>query len=84
MWLHGSLQAKCQDVNQAMVVENKIGASGFIGAEFVSKASNDGYTILWGTNSTQIIGPIIDGSASYNAARDFSPIGLIAFLPTFW
>ena len=68
-------------LNQAMVVENKIGASGFIGAEFVSKASNDGYTILWGTTSTQIIGPIINGSASYDPVRDFSPIGLIAFSP---
>ena len=53
-------------LNQVMVIENKIGASGFIGAEFVSKASSDGYTVLWGTTSTQIIGPIINGSTAYD------------------
>jgi tripartite-type tricarboxylate transporter receptor subunit TctC len=68
-------------LNQVMVIENKIGASGFIGAEFVSKASSDGYTVLWGTTSTQIIGPIINGSSSYDPVRDFSPVGLIAFSP---
>jgi tripartite-type tricarboxylate transporter receptor subunit TctC len=68
-------------LNQTLVIENKIGASGFIGAEFVSKANNDGYTILWGTTSTQIIGPIINGSAAYDPIKDFSPIGLIAFSP---
>lgn len=68
-------------LGQAMVIENKMGASGFIGAEYVSKASSDGYTILWGTTSTQIIGPIINGTAAYDPVRDFSTIGLIAFSP---
>jgi len=68
-------------LNQVMVIENKIGASGFIGAEFVSKASSDGYTVLWGTTSTQIIGPIINGSTAYDPVKDFTPIGLIAFSP---
>jgi len=68
-------------LSQTLVVENKIGASGLIGAEFVSKASSDGYTILWGTTSTQIIGPIINGTNAYDPIKDFSPIGLIAFSP---
>ena len=68
-------------LNQAVVIENKIGASGSIGAEFVSKAPNDGYTILWGTTSTQIIGPIINGFNSYDPIKDFAPIGMIAFSP---
>ena len=65
----------------SVVIENKIGASGSIGAEFVSKAPNDGYTILWGTTSTQIIGPIINGFNSYDPIKDFAPIGMIAFSP---
>ena len=68
-------------LGQTLVIENKIGASGFIGAEFVSKAPNDGYTILWGTTSSQIIGPIINGNNSYDPVKDFAPIGLIAFSP---
>jgi hypothetical protein len=68
-------------LGQSIVIENKIGASGFIGAEFVSKAPSDGYTILWGTTSTQIIGPIINGNSAYDPLKDFAPIGLIAFSP---
>ena len=68
-------------LGQTIVIENKIGASGFIGAEFVSKAPNDGYTILWGTTSTQIVGPIINGNTAYDPIKDFAPVGLIAFSP---
>jgi tripartite-type tricarboxylate transporter receptor subunit TctC len=68
-------------LNQTIVVDNKGGASGLIGSEMVAKANNDGYTILWGTTSTQVIGPILNSNNSFDPIKDFTPIGLVGFSP---
>ena len=66
---------------QPVVVENKPGAGGNIGADFVAKSPPDGYTILMGALSTHAVNPSLYKSMPYDAAKDFAPITLIAITP---
>ncbi len=66
---------------QPIVVENKAGANGMIGAEMVANAAADGYTLLMASADTQAINPAIHTKISYDAVRDFSSIGLIVKVP---
>ena len=60
-----------------IVVENKPGAGGNIGSDFVAKAKPDGYTILGGTISSHAINPSIYPKMPYDAVKSFQPITLI-------
>ena len=64
------------------VIDNKAGAGGAIGAAEASRAKADGYTLLLGTSSTQIINPLASGTASYDALKDFSLVGMVSINPT--
>ena len=64
------------------VIDNKAGAGGAIGAAEASRAKADGYTLLLGTSSTQIINPLASGTASYDAIKDFSLVGMVSINPT--
>ncbi|MEI7975482.1 MAG: tripartite tricarboxylate transporter substrate binding protein [Betaproteobacteria bacterium] len=64
------------------VVDNKAGAGGAIGAAEASRAKADGYTLLLGTSSTQIINPLASGTTSYDAIKDFSLVGMVSINPT--
>ena len=64
-----------------MVVENKPGAAGAIGAAFVAKAKPDGYTLFGGTISTHAINASLYKDLPYDPVKDFEPITLVAFLP---
>jgi tripartite-type tricarboxylate transporter receptor subunit TctC len=66
---------------QTVVVENKGGAAGIIGADFVAKAKPDGYTILMGNIGTQAINPSLYAHLPYDADKAFAPIALVAELP---
>lgn len=66
---------------QTFVVENRGGAGGNIGAAAVAKAPNDGYTLLLGTVSTHAINPTLYSNLTFDAAKDFQPVSLIARLP---
>ena len=66
---------------QPVVVENRPGAGGNIGADFVAKSPADGYTILMGALSTHAVNPSLYKSMPYDAAKDFAPITLIAITP---
>ena len=66
---------------QAVVVENKPGAGGNIGADFVAKSTPDGYTILLGALSTHAVNPKLYAKMPYDAVKDFAPITLIATTP---
>jgi len=66
---------------QPVVVENKPGAGGNIGADLVAKAPPDGYTILLGALSTHAVNPSLYANMPYDAAKDFAPITLIAITP---
>src|SRR5258708_20262560 len=71
-------QAKCQ---VAVVVENKSGAGGSIGAGIVAKAAPDGYTLVLGTVSTQTINPALYSKLQYDPERDFAPISPLVRFP---
>ena len=73
-------QRLSERVGQSFIVENRSGASGMIGAEFVAKATPDGYTLLVGSQTTQAVVPAIY-KANYNPARDFAAITEIAKSP---
>ena len=64
------------------VVDNRAGAGGAIGAAEASRARADGYTLLLGTSSTQIINPLATGTTSYDAIKDFSLVGMVSINPT--
>lgn len=66
---------------QPVVIDNKGGAAGQIGADLVSKAKPDGYTLLLGNIGTQAINPSLYAKLPYDADTAFAPISLIAELP---
>ena len=69
-------------LGQQVIVENRPGAGGTIGADSVAKAAPDGYTILMATSSTHSIGPAINPKMPYDAVRDFAPVAHIANAPS--
>lgn len=69
-------------LGQSVVVENKAGAGGMVGAEAVSKAVPDGYTIGVGTVSTLTVNPLLLKSARLDPVKDFTPITALAIIPS--
>jgi tripartite-type tricarboxylate transporter receptor subunit TctC len=67
--------------NNPFVIENKGGAGGSIGAGYVAKQENDGYTLLLGTISTHAINPHLYTKLPFDVERDFAPISLLVRLP---
>lgn len=63
------------------VVDNKAGAGGSIGAGFVAKAPNDGYTLLVGTVSSNAINAALYTRLAYDLDRDFQPVSLLVRFP---
>jgi tripartite-type tricarboxylate transporter receptor subunit TctC len=68
-------------LGQPVVVENKPGAGGTIGADQVVKSAPDGYTLLMGSNSTFSVAPSLYPRNPYNPLRDFAPVSMIASAP---
>ena len=66
---------------QQVVVDNKGGAAGQIGADIVAKAKPDGYTLLMGNIGTQAINPSMYKKMPYDPDKAFAPISLVAELP---
>ena len=66
---------------QSVVVENRAGAAGLVGADVVAKAKPDGYTLLVGNVGTQAINQSLYAKMPYNADTAFAPISMIAELP---
>jgi tripartite-type tricarboxylate transporter receptor subunit TctC len=66
---------------QGVVVENKPGAGGNIGADYVAKSAPDGYTVVMGALSTHAVNPSLYAKMPYDAQTDFAPITLVAVTP---
>src|SRR5262249_15476163 len=64
-----------------LVVENRAGAGGSIGTGYVAKAANDGYTLLLGTLSTNVLNGFLYSKLAYDVERDFQPVSLLVHLP---
>jgi tripartite-type tricarboxylate transporter receptor subunit TctC len=61
-------------LNQSVVIENKVGASGVLAATYVARAAPDGYTLLMATNSTHSANPHLFKSLAYDPVKDFAPV----------
>lgn len=70
-----------EHLGQAVYIENKPGAGGVIGANYVKAARPDGYTLLVGTAATHGMLQAMTKELSFDAEKDFEPIGLIANVP---
>ena len=66
---------------QTVIVDNKPGAGGNIGAEFVARAPADGYTLVMGTVGTHAINGALFAKMPYDMVKDFAPVTLIASTP---
>jgi tripartite-type tricarboxylate transporter receptor subunit TctC len=74
-------QKLAQKWGQGVVIDNRGGAAGLVGAEMVAKAKPDGYTLLIGNVGTQSINPSLYKKMPYDAERAFVPVSLVAELP---
>jgi tripartite-type tricarboxylate transporter receptor subunit TctC len=70
-----------KSIGQPVVVENKGGATGAIGSEFVARAEPDGYTLLVGIADTHAINPAVVAKLAYDPVKDFAPVSLMARQP---
>jgi len=70
-----------ESVKQAVVVDNKPGAGGNIGADIVAKSPADGYTILMGAVATHAINPTLYKAIPYDSIKDFAPVTQVASTP---
>src|SRR3954468_23809539 len=85
----GALDVVARIVGQKMtetwgkqiVIDNRLGAGGNIGAEFVAKAPADGYTLLMSSVTTQAINMSLLAKPPYDFVRDYSPVALVASAP---
>jgi tripartite-type tricarboxylate transporter receptor subunit TctC len=68
-------------LGQNVVVENRAGASGAIGAVEVMRAAPDGYTLLFGTASTHALYNLIAEKPRYDALKDFAPVAILGGAP---
>jgi tripartite-type tricarboxylate transporter receptor subunit TctC len=70
-----------EQLGQPIVIDNKGGAGGNIGAEAAARSAPDGYTLFIGFNATHGANPALFGKLSYDPIKDFAPISLLAAVP---
>ena len=71
-----------EPLRQTVVVENRTGANGSLGAEFVAKSEPDGYTLYFTTAGVAAVYPHLRANAPYDPIKDFVAVGLVAFNST--
>lgn len=68
-------------LKQSVVVENRPGASGMIGSDYVAKSAPDGYTLLMTAADTHSVNPHVYPKITYDARKDFIPVAQVGLLP---
>ncbi len=68
-------------LGQSVIIENRSGAAGTIGADLVAKSAPDGYTLLMGHSNSNAISPFVLTNVPYNPATDFTPITYLGYVP---
>ncbi|MEP6720160.1 MAG: tripartite tricarboxylate transporter substrate binding protein [Variovorax sp.] len=63
-----------QELGQTVIVDNRAGAGGTIGAQSVARAAPDGYTLFFGTGAELLVNPITRKTAPYELLKDFAPV----------
>jgi len=74
-------QKLSESLGQPVVVENKPGANGNVGAEFVARAAPDGYTLLLADIGALAISPSVYPKLPFDPAKDFAPVTMVAYSP---
>jgi len=74
-------QKAAAGLQQQLVIDNRAGASGLIGAELAAKAPPDGYTLVLATSSNFSINPHLVAKRPYHPVNDFAPVGMLATAP---
>jgi len=77
-------QHLAEELKQPVIVENRSGANGALGAEMVAKAVPDGYTLLISTNGSISLGPLMKSRTPYDPLNDFVHIALIGNFPMYY
>jgi tripartite-type tricarboxylate transporter receptor subunit TctC len=72
-----------RELGQSIVVDNRAGAGGTVGSAQVARGAADGYQLLMGTVGTHAINATLFKSLSYDPIKDFAPIALVGYTPTF-
>jgi tripartite-type tricarboxylate transporter receptor subunit TctC len=70
-----------RELNQTAVIDNRPGANGFLAAEFVARAPADGKTLLFTSNTTHAINPVLFKKLPYDPVKDFKPIAMVLTAP---
>ena len=68
-----------QALGQPIIIENRPGANGSIGADNVARANPDGYTLLFGTSGVLTINPSLYSTLRFNTLKDFAPVAVACF-----
>ena len=68
-------------LGQPLVIDNRVGAAGSVGAEVTAKAAPDGYTIVLGQDSNMVVGQAVRKVKNYETLRDFATISLVVRTP---
>jgi tripartite-type tricarboxylate transporter receptor subunit TctC len=74
-------EAFARAFKQSFIVENKAGAGGMIGTNYVARAAPDGYTLMVASSGPLVVTPAINPKTPYDPVADFAPIGNIALTP---
>jgi tripartite-type tricarboxylate transporter receptor subunit TctC len=69
-------------MGQTIVIDNRAGSAGIIGADIVAKSKPDGYTLLMGHNNSNAVAPSLYAKLPYDVRRDFAPIALAGSVAT--